>query len=405
MVANLTASGSRALEGVVRYVTEPAGQIWLRALIMIVVPLVFATLSVGIADLGGARKLGRMGLETLLFFVLTAALAGILGVALVEAFRPGSGLPAQARARLLETYQSEAAGTRGATASAPFGMHMLIEIVPRNPLAAAAQGDMLGVIFFSLVFGVALGLVPAARARPLLEAVRGLAEVMMVIIDLVMKFAPYGVFALIFSAAARFGFDLLAKLAWYVLVVIGGLMILQFGAYALLLRGLAGRRSGEFFRQARVVMLTAFSTSSSNATLPTTIRVSETSMGLPPEICGFVLPLGAAMNKNGSALFESATIVFIAQVLGIPLGLPALGAVVVMTVLTAGVGNAGVPSAIIPLMIPVLEAVGVPGEGIALIIGVDRLLDMFRTTVNVTGNMVAAAIVTRREASRAGSLA
>ena len=260
---------------------------------------------------------------------------------------------------------------------------------------------MLGVIFFSLIFGLALGRVPPDRALTLRHALRGLGEVMAEIIDLVMKLAPYGVFALIFSVTARFGFDLLARLGWYVLIVVAGLLVIQFGAFSVLLRWMAARDPVDFFRRARVVMVTAFSTSSSSGTLPTTLRVSEKSLGLPHDICGFVLPLGASMNKIGSALFETASIAFIAQVLGIPLGWSAQAVVIVMTVLTTSVGTVGVPSAVIPLMIPVLDAVGVPGEGIAMIIGVDRLLDMCRTTVNVTGHMVAVACIAHSEAQHA----
>ncbi len=403
VAAKLLWGGTEGLENFVGYVTGPAGEIWLRSLIMIVIPLVFAVLSLGVADLGNLRKLGRIGVKTLLFFILNAALAGALGLLLVDVFHPRAGLAPETRQRLLETYQHEANISKGTSSPTGLGIQTLVNIVPRNPLAAAAQGDMLGVIFFSLIFGVALGRVPPDRGLTLRHALRGLGEVMTEIIDLVMKLAPYGVFALMFSVAARFGFDLLARLAWYVMTVVGGLILIQFGVFSLLLRWLASREPLDFFRRMRVVMLTAFSTASSNATLPTTLRVSETALGLPAGVCGFVLPLGASMNKIGSALFEGATIAFIAQVLGIPLGWSAQVVVVVMTVLTAGVGNAGIPSAIIPLMIPVLDAVGVPGEGIALIIGVDRLLDMCRTTVNVTGHMVAAAWVARSEARHPAS--
>ena len=397
VAANVLWGGSPALEKFVRYVTDPAGQIWLRALIMIVVPLVFAVLSQGVAELGNVRKLGRIGLKTLLLFVLTAALAAALGVLLVDGIGPGRGLAPGARERLLGAFHQEAEQSKGAAGATSFGIHTLVNIVPRNPLAAAAQGDMLGVIFFSLLFGLAVGLLPAERSSALRHVLRGLGDAMAVIIDLVMKLAPWGVFALIFSAVARFGFALLVMLGWYVLAVVAGLVVFQFGVYSLMLRGLAGLGPRDFFRRARVVMVTAFSTSSSNATLPTTLRVSETELGLPRDVCGFVLPLGASMNKNGSALFEAASVLFIAQVLGIPLSLTAQGVVVVMTILTAGVANVGIPSAVIPLMVTVLEAVGVPGEGVALVIGVDRLLDMCRTAVNVTGHMVTAAVVARSE--------
>ncbi len=396
VAANLLWGGSRPLEAFIHFGAEPLGQIWLRALIMIVVPLIFASISTGVVGLGDFRKVGRIGLKTLLFFLLVAGLAACLGLVLVDWVRPGAGLSPETRERLLAAYSTEAQEKKEAAGGARFGVSTLVNIVPRNPLAAAAQGDMLGLIFFSLIFGVAMGLMPAARSKPLVEVVRVLGEAMTVIIDLVMKAAPYGVFALVFTVAARFGLDLLEKLGWYVLTVITGLVIFQVGVYGVLIRGLTGFSPLDFFRRARDAMVTAFSTSSSNATLPTTIRVSETTLGLPPDICGFVLPIGATMCMNGTALFEGVTALFIAQVFGVSLSLPAQAIVVAMSVLAA-VGTAGVPSGAIPLLILVLEAVGVPGEGIALVIGVDRLLDMCRTTVNVTGDMIAAAFVARSE--------
>lgn len=400
--ANLLWGGAPALEKVVRYGTEPVGQLWLRALIMIVVPLVFASLTVGVAGLGDLRRLGRIGLKTLLYFLSVTALAASLGLVAVNTTRPGAGLSPEVRQRLLETYGGEAETSRMVAGEARFGIQTLVNIVPRNPLAAAAQGDMLGLIFFSLILGVALALLPPARSATLLEALRGLGEAMIVIIDLVMKLAPYGVFALIFSVAARFGFDLLAKLAGYVVTVVVALAIFQFGVYGVLVRTLGGWKPREFFRRAWPVMVTAFSTSSSNATLPTTLRVSEAGLGVPRSVAGFVLPLGATMNMNGTALFEGVTVLFIAQVFAAELNLPAQLAVIAMAVLTA-VGTAGVPGGSIPLLVLVLEAVGLPGEGIAIVIGVDRLLDMCRTVVNVTGDMTAAVFIARSEGLATGN--
>ncbi len=402
VAANLLWGGSAGLEHVVHYATEPAGQLWLRALIMIVVPLVFASLTLGVAGLGDVGKLGRIGLKTLLYFLMVTLLAASLGLLMVNILRPGAGLPSDVRDRLLATYGQQAAESKTAAGQAHFGVQTLVNIVPRNPLAAAAQGDMLGLIFFSLLFGVALALLPAERSGTLLDAVRGLGEAMVVIIDLVMKLAPYGVFALVFSVAARFGFDLLARLGWYVVTVVAGLAVFQFAVYGALLRLLGGWKPRDFFRRAWPVILTAFSTSSSNATLPTTMRVSEEALGVPRNISGFVLPLGATMNMNGTALFEGVTVLFIAQVFGTHLSMPAQGVVVLMAVLTA-VGVAGVPGGSIPLMILVLESVGVPGEGIAMVIGVDRILDMCRTVVNVTGDMSAAVFVTKSEGLAGGN--
>ena len=397
VAANLLWGGTTGLERVVRYTTEPAGQLWLRALIMVVIPLIFSRLSLGVAGLGDLRKLGRIGMKTLLFFLLVTTLAAMLGLVMVNVVRPGAGLSAEVRERLLATYRQEAGQSKQISQRSQFGIQTLVNIVPRNPISAAAQGDMLGVIFFSLIFGVGLALLSPDRSRTLVEVVRGLGDAMVVIIDLVMRLAPFGVFALIFTVAARFGLELLEQLGWYMLTVLAGLAIFEFGVYALLLRALAGWRPLAFFRRAWAAILTAFTTSSSNATLPTTLEVCENSLGLPREICGFVVPLGATMCMNGTALFEGVTVLFIAQVFGIKLSLSAQVVVMVTAILMA-MGAAGVPSGAIQVLILVLETVGVPGEGIAMVIGVDRVLDMGRTVVNVTGDMAAAAFVARSEA-------
>jgi DAACS family dicarboxylate/amino acid:cation (Na+ or H+) symporter len=398
VVANLLWGKTTALANLVRYGTEPAGQMWLRALIMVVIPLVFSRLSLGVAGLGDLRKLGRVGAKTLLFFLFVTTLAALLGLFLVNLVRPGEGLSPEARDRLLATYHQNTSQPKEAPQRGQFGIQTLVNVVPRNPITAAAQGDMLGVIFFSLAFGVALALLPRERTKVLIEAVRGLGDAMIVIIDLVMKLAPYGVFALLFTVAARFGLDLLARLGWYIITVLAGLFIFEFGVYSVLVRVFAGWAPGDFFRRAWTAILTAFSTSSSNATLPTTLEVCEDSLKLPREIASFVVPLGATMCMNGTALFEGVTVLFIAQVFGIKLALSAQ-VVVMVTVILMAMGAAGVPSGAIQVLILVLEAVGVPGEGIAMVVGVDRVLDMGRTVVNVTGDMVAAAFVARSEAN------
>jgi DAACS family dicarboxylate/amino acid:cation (Na+ or H+) symporter len=394
--ANLAWGKTSVLAAIIHYGAEPAGQMWLRALIMVVIPLVFSRLTLGVAGLGDLHKLGRVGLKTLLFFLLVTTLAAVLGLSLVNLVRPGVGLSAEARERLLETYHQDSGLSKETLQRGQFGIQTLVNVVPRNPLAAAAQGDMLGVIFFSLAFGIALALLPSDRTKALVEVLRGLGDVMIVIIDLVMKLAPYGVFALLFTVTARFGLDLLVRLGWYILTVIAGLALFEFGVYPALIKVFTGWSPWNFFRRAWTAILTAFSTSSSNATLPTTLEVCEDSLGLPREICGFVIPLGATLCMNGTALFEGVTVLFIAQVFGIHLTL-ASQVVVMVTAILMAVGAAGVPSGAIQVLILVLEAVGVPGEGIAMVVGVDRVLDMCRTVVNVTGDMVAATFVARAE--------
>jgi DAACS family dicarboxylate/amino acid:cation (Na+ or H+) symporter len=255
---------------------------------------------------------------------------------------------------------------------------------------------MLAVIVFSLFLGIGLTLVSREQAEPLLGVLNSVAHVMVAIIGLVMLVAPIAVFALVFSVTARFGFDVLFSLIKYVLTVLGCLAIFLFGGYSLVLRFIAGRSPLDFFRKARIVMLTAFSTSSSNATLPTSLRVAEHELGVPPWIAGFVVPLGATMNMNGTALFEGITVLFLAQVFGVHLGLLQQLIVLLMSVVTA-IGVAGVPGGAIPLLMMVLAIVNVPVEGIAIVLGTDRLLDMCRTAVNVTGDLVTAVVVDRFE--------
>jgi DAACS family dicarboxylate/amino acid:cation (Na+ or H+) symporter len=305
------------------------------------------------------------------------------------------GLDPAVRERLLETYRGQAEGAMGLSGGT-FGIDLLVKVVPRNPVKAAAEGDMLAVIFFSIMLGVALTALPAEKAAPMRALLDSLGHVTVAIIEMVMKVAPLGVFCLIFSVTARFGYDLLLNLLMYVLTVVGTLAAFQLVVYPLVLALVARRSPREFFRKAEIVFLTAFSTSSSNATLPTSMRVARDDLGVPPEIAGFVLPLGATLNMNGSALFEGATVLFLAQVFGVELSLGAQLVVVVMAVVTA-IGAAGIPGGSIPLLMMILGMVGVPMEGIAIILGVDRLLDMCRTVLNVTGDLVTATVVDRFE--------
>ena len=392
---NLLTGGGAAVSGFVHNVTEPVGRMWLAALIMVVIPLIVSTLSLGVAGLGSLRRLGRIGLATMAGFLTLTALSTTLGLLAMNVVAPGRSLDPAVKERLLETYRGEAAGAMGLS-GASFGIDLLVKVVPRNPVQAAANGDMLAVIFASLMLGVALATLSSEKAEPMVRWLDSLGHVTVAIIELVMKVAPVGVFCLIFSVTARFGYDLLMNLLLYVLTVVGSLAAFEFLVYPLILRLVARRSPREFFRKAEVVLLTAFSTSSSNATLPTTMRVAQEELGLPREIAGFVLPLGATLNMNGSALFEGATVLFLAQVFGLHLSLGAQLVVVVMAVVTA-IGTAGIPGGSIPLLMMILGMVGVPMEGIAIVLGVDRILDMCRTVLNVTGDLVTATVVARLE--------
>ena len=396
VTCNLLWKGRPELVWFTDNVANTIGQIFLRLLFMVVVPLVFTSLALGVASLGDIRRIGRIGGKTLLFFVATTALAVVLGLTLANIVRPGESLDPATRSQLLAEYSSEAADKVAASQESKFGVSTFINIVPRNPVAAAANMDMLGLIFFTLVFGIALTMVAPERAAPVLRFLEGVSDAIMLMIHFAMKVAPLGVAALIFAVTARFGFEVLATLATYALMVLAALAIHQFVVLTTLARVIAGISPGVFLRRIRALMITAFSTSSSNATLPTTIRTAQENFGVPKQIAGFVLPLGATMNMNGTALFEGMTVLFLAQVFGIELSLGTQLIVVLMSVVTA-IGVAGVPSGSIPLLVMVLGMVGVPGEGIALVLGVDRILDMARTVPNVTGDLLTSIFITRSE--------
>lgn len=393
--ARVLAADSTGLRLVNDYVAGPAGQIFLRLLLMTVVPLVFASVTLGVAGIGDIRKLGRIGGKTLGYFLLSTVLSTIIGLLLVNGLDPGAGVDPATRQALFDSYRGDAEGLLGGP-GARFGIGTFINIVPRNPIQAAASMDMLGVIFFSVMFGAALTMIPRERARPMLRVIEVLGDVVIKIIDLAMMLAPYGVFALIFVVTSRFGWHLLQQLGVYVAIVIGGLLVHGAVTLSLLVWLFGGYNPFLFWKRSRASLVTAFSTSSSNATLPTNIAVAERQLGVPPRIAGFVLPLGATMNMNGTALYEGVTVLFLAQVFGVDLSLGQQIVVVVLSVLTA-VGAAGVPGGSLPLIMVVLAAVGVPPEGIAIILGVDRILDMSRTTVNVAGDLTAAMFVTRTE--------
>jgi DAACS family dicarboxylate/amino acid:cation (Na+ or H+) symporter len=399
VLVNVTVGETPSLAAFITNVSDPFGRVWLNGLIMVVIPLIVSTVALGVAGLGSLAQVGRIGLVTLLTFLMLTATATMLGLAAVNVIRPGDGLAPDVTARLMDAYRGQAEGAMG-LADGALSVDTFVRMVPRNPIAAGANGEMLAVIVFALLLGIGLTQIPRERAAPLMAVLESVAHVMIAIIGLVMTLAPYAVFALIFGVTARFGFDVLGNLVLYVATVVACLLIFATVGYAIVLRFLARRSPVEFFRHARVVIVTAFSTSSSNATLPTTLRVAEEELAIPPRISGFVIPLGATMNMNGTALFEGITVLFLAQVFGIPLGLWQQLIVLLMSVVTA-IGVAGVPGGSIPLLMMVLGLVGVPAEAIAIVLGTDRILDMCRTTVNVTGDLVTAAVVDRFEGGRA----
>ncbi|MBI4880201.1 MAG: dicarboxylate/amino acid:cation symporter [Planctomycetes bacterium] len=377
------------------------GTLFLRLLLMLVIPLVFAALALGVAGLGDLKSLGRVGLKTLAYTVVVSAIAVALGVTLVKVFSPGAGLSDETRAKLL----AAAAERTTAITSAPApktGVDLLLQIVPDNPVRAAATGDMLAVMFFSLMIGIGLLLTRTDAARRLEEALQGLFDVGLRLIRMVIAFAPIGVGALIFTLTAKLGFELLIQLGGFVLVVLSALLLHQVVVYSLSVRLLGGTSPWRFFRGIQEAMITAFSTASSNATLPTALQVAEEKLRLPAHVSRFVLTIGATANQNGTALYEGVTVLFLAQVYGVDLTTGQQLAVVGLAVL-GGIGTAGVPAGSIPILVAILGMAGVPVEGIGLVLGVDRLLDMCRTVVNVSGDLAAAVVISRGERGPRGA--
>ncbi|CAN5209498.1 dicarboxylate/amino acid:cation symporter [soil metagenome] len=387
----------------VRQVTEPVGALFLRLLLMIVVPLVFSSLVIGVAGLGDVRLLGRVGLKTLAYTLIFSAISVLIGLGLANAIRPGERIPAETAVELESRYGSEATA-RVEAAGADRGeddsalMQVVETIVPINPVASVAGElpNMLHLMFFALLIGVAATLVSSAVIVPLIAFLEAVYAISAKIIDLVMRVAPYAVACLLFTNTARFGLDVLMTLIWFVATVLLGLAIHMFVVYSASVAILSRMSPIEFFRRSKTAMLTAFSTSSSNATLPTALRVAEEDLQIPRGIASFVLTVGATANQNGTALYEGVTVLFLAQLAGVDLTFAEQLMVLYLAIL-GGIGTAGVPSGSIPFIIVVLATVNVNPALIAIIIGVDRILDMCRTTLNVTGDLAAATYVTRSE--------
>ncbi|MGH9339723.1 MAG: dicarboxylate/amino acid:cation symporter [Acidobacteriota bacterium] len=385
-------------------VTDPVGQLFLRLLLMIVVPLVFSALVIGVAGIGDIRKLGRVGLKSFVYTLVLSAISVFIGLTLANTILPGTRVDADTRAELMARYgtRAEATATQAIqTASDTPLMAVVKTIVPINPLESAARPtpDMLGLMFFALMFGVALTLITPESAASVVTFFTGIYEAVAKLIGLIMRIAPVAVAALLFTMTARFGFSFLISLGWFVATVLLGLGLHMFVVYSISVKFLSGIPPMEFFRRVKTVMITAFSTSSSNATLPTALRVSEENLGVPRAINSFVLTVGATANQNGTALYEGVTVLFLAQLAGVELTLAQQLVVVYMAIL-GGIGTAGVPSGSIPFIVVVLAMVGVNPALIAVIIGIDRILDMCRTTLNVVGDITAATYVAKSEGSQ-----
>lgn len=377
---------------------KPFGEIFINSLKMIAVPLIIASLIKGVSDMKDISKLSQMGGRTLGMYLITTSIAVALGLLIVNAMQPGASVSPESRERLAETYKDKANEkiSEAAQQKDKGPLKPLTDIVPDNVFAAASNnGRMLQVIFFALMVGIGLILIPEEKAKPVKDFFDGLNEVILKLVDLIMLAAPFGVAALLAGIITESPSpDILVSLLRYALCVLAGLAILILAFYPLLVRLLAGRSYGFFFRGIAPAQLLAFSSSSSAATLPLTMERVEEHLGVDKEIASFVLPVGATMNMDGTALYQGVAAVFIAQVMGIPLDLGAqLG--ILLTATLASIGAAAVPSAGMVILVIVLSSAGIPESGLALIFAIDRPLDMCRTIANVTSDAAVSMIVAK----------
>lgn len=374
---------------------KPVGDIFVRLLNMIAVPLVLASLIVGAASLTDLKHIAKIGGKTIGFYALTAVVAITIGLVCANVIQPGHLMDPATKDRLLDTYQDEAKTKIDQNISLNL-VDFLVNIVPKNPFKAIADGDFLQIVFFAILTGIFLVQIPRDKSEPVIKFFNGISEAMIVLVEKIMLIAPYAVFTLIAATVAEFGFNILQTLLWYSLTVVIGLTILTFVEYPVLLKAFTKIKVTDFFRAQRQVLAVAFSTSSSAATLPVTMDVCEKRLGVPNKIASFVLPLGTTVNMDGTALYQAVAAMFIAQVYGFDLNLTQQ-ITIVLTAALAAIGTAPVPGIGLIMLIIVLKSVGVPEEGIALIIGVDRILDMCRTVPNVVADSLACVVIANSE--------
>lgn len=394
LLAGASPTAQSTLQWIAANVLDPIGQVFLRTLFFVVVPLVFASLALGVVQLGRLDRLGPLAGKTFALFFVNMAIGVALGLLMMNLVQPGHSIDQVTKERMLTEFSANAKEVAGRAATQPkiTAMFLVEMFMPRNLIGAIADFQILPLIVFALFVGAAgTTLNDVARAK-LQGALEIASELMTRIVHFALLFAPIAVPAMIASVIIKYGFSVLQSLVVFVVGVLVVMAIHLFGTMSLLLRTLSSKSPRVFFRAIRTILITAFSTSSSNATLPTTIQVSRENLGISQSTAGFVLPLGATMNMSGTALYEGCVVLFIAQVYGIHLGVGQQLILLLLAVLSA-VAVAGIPGASLPLIVGLLGNYGIPAEGIALIIGVDRILDMARTVLNVAADVVTAVIV------------
>lgn len=377
---------------------DPVGRIFMRLIRMLIVPLVFCSLFVGVASLGDVRSLGRMGGKTLGFFMLTTVLAIAVGVLLGNIAKPGSLISDKDK----ESLKAQASRVQQVDeAQPPSTRDNIVAMIPDAPLAAMAQKspNMLQVIFFALILGVGATLVSEKHSKEVVTLLDKANDALIMMIHLCMFAAPFGVAALVAKVVGTSGWTVLGALAVYAVVVVAGLLLHAVFIYGVFVKFIAKLGIREFWRVIRPAQLIAFSTSSSAAALPVAMETAKDGLGIPSSTSSFVIPLGTTINMDGTALYQGVAALFIAQVFGVDLGFGDQLSII-FTATLASIGAAAVPGVGIITLAMVLTAVGIPGVGVALILGVDRILDMFRSAVNVTGNLAATAVISASEGTR-----
>ena len=397
LIAYSTQRNAPWVDALTTYVTQPIGQVFLRLLFMLVLPLLFSALVVGISEMGEVRSLKRVGLRTLAYTIVVSSIAVAVSLAVVNLLQPGAGVDRAVAVQMLAESGSRASEIVKAGAEQPSGIDAFVHIIPNNLVEVMGSNSaILSVMFFALFFGIGLLITDTPAARTLQRGFQGLFDVTMQLILIVIKLAPIAVACFMFNLAALFGWDLLIRLSAYVGVVLLALGIQLLVVYPALLATLGRKSPVAFFGEVQEAMVMAFSTASSNATLPTALRVAEEKLRLPRRVSRFVLTIGATANQNGTAMFEGVTVIFLAQFFGIELSLGQQIMVMLVCIL-GGIGTAGVPAGSLPVVALILAMVGIDPRAIALVLGVDRFLDMCRTTLNVTGDLVAAQVISAGE--------
>jgi Na+/H+-dicarboxylate symporter len=376
-------------------VFQPVGRAFIQLIKMIVVPLVFASLLVGTASMNDVKKLGRTGVQTLMFYLISTALAITVGLIIANVIKPGTDIRPDIQAELKQDYEQVADQKISKARHRPSTVDLLLDIIPENPARSMADGKMLQIIFFAIMAGVAITYLQDERKNLIVRFFEGITEITINIVHFVMRLAPYGVFALVASVMGKFGINIILTLMSYFVTTLLALAIHVIIFNSVVIKLFTSLKVSEFWRGIYPALMVAFSTSSSSATLPVSMECAEENLRAKPEITSFVLPLGATINMDGTAIFQGVSAVFIANVYGMDLTLIDQ-ITIIFTATLASIGTAGAPQVGIIMLTLVLQSIGIPLEGIALILGVERFLDMARTTVNVSSDLSCTSVLSHR---------